>query len=333
MKNLAFSNLVSSHYFRALNVGLVFLLFIGTIAHAQNNVFVSNTSAGTVTQIDPNGDFSIFASGLDNPEGLAFDSAGNLYVANSGDGTIAKINSAGTVSTFASGLNSPTALAFDPSGNLYVGNTGNQTISKIDSSGNASVFATDVRFGGNGAYLATDSAGNVYANSFDQQVPVTSLIKYDANGNESTVIAGSDLAGIAVDGAGNIYLAIQNGNGIVSIGNGSLLIRPNYLPAPYNNGDSFFDNAADLVFDANGNLYATYYDMVYMGGPGGGNNVGVTYVHNVLVEFGVNGVNTLVANEIGGDYIAVEPVPEPSALGLLAIGATAQLVRRRYGSK
>jgi DNA-binding beta-propeller fold protein YncE len=102
-----FNNLSLCRCFRALSLGFVFLLFGGPLAHADDYVYVSNTSAGTVTRIDPSGNTSIFASGLNGPEGLAFDNAGNLYVANSGNGTISEINSVGNVSTFASGFYSP----------------------------------------------------------------------------------------------------------------------------------------------------------------------------------------------------------------------------------
>jgi len=152
-------------YFRAFVIGFALLLLMAPVAHADY-VYVSNTGAGTITRIDTtDASESIFASGLDEPEGLAFDSAGNLYVADSGDGIISEINSAGSVSTFASGLNSPAGLTFDPSGNLYVANTGNNTISKVNSSGSVSVFATGMQsFPYNGAFLAADSAGNIYAN-------------------------------------------------------------------------------------------------------------------------------------------------------------------------
>ena len=55
------------------------------------------TPAGTVS--------TFVSSGLDEPEGLAFDAAGNLYVADCNgsfgtNGTISKVTPAGAVSTF-----------------------------------------------------------------------------------------------------------------------------------------------------------------------------------------------------------------------------------------
>ena len=80
----------------------------------------------------PAGAVSTFASGLNGPEGLAFDAAGNLYVANWGDSTISKVTPAGVVSTFvSSGVNGPYGPVFDAAGNLYVANYGNSTISEI----------------------------------------------------------------------------------------------------------------------------------------------------------------------------------------------------------
>ena len=52
---------------------------------------------------------STFASGFNQPDGLAFDSAGNLYVANVGNNTVSEVTPAGVVSTFASGFNGPSA--------------------------------------------------------------------------------------------------------------------------------------------------------------------------------------------------------------------------------
>src|SRR5207253_4112338 len=52
--------------------------------------------------------------GLNTPTGLAFDASGNLFEADQASGTIFKFTPAGAKSTFASGLNEPSGLAFEP---------------------------------------------------------------------------------------------------------------------------------------------------------------------------------------------------------------------------
>src|SRR5437868_3403592 len=55
-----------------------------------------------------------------------YDSAGDLFEADSSSGNIYKFTPGGTRSTFASGLNGPKGLAFDSEGNLFVDdNSGN----------------------------------------------------------------------------------------------------------------------------------------------------------------------------------------------------------------
>ena len=63
-----------------------------------------------------------FASGLFEPEGLAFDSAGNLFVADGGG--VDKFTPTGLRTTFASGFKIAFALAFDSQGNLFVADGG-----------------------------------------------------------------------------------------------------------------------------------------------------------------------------------------------------------------
>jgi DNA-binding beta-propeller fold protein YncE len=51
-------------------------------------------------------------TGLNQPQGMAFDSAGNLYVANYGNNTIEEFNTSGVGTTFASsGLDNPQDIA------------------------------------------------------------------------------------------------------------------------------------------------------------------------------------------------------------------------------
>src|SRR5207237_6774109 len=72
----------------------------------------------------------------------ALPSAGDLFVAGYGDGVIWKFTSTGVKTTFATGLNQPTGLAFDRNANLFVANTANGEILKFTSTGEQSVFAS-----------------------------------------------------------------------------------------------------------------------------------------------------------------------------------------------
>jgi hypothetical protein len=242
--------------------------------------------------------------------GLAFDGAGNLYSANPGAGTISKISPSGNVSTFALGLNNPTALAFDPSGNLYVANTGDNTIGKIDSSGNASVFASGFTFGGP-PELASDNAGNIYANE------PKALDKFDSSGNKaaSDSFGPNFVEGMAFNAAGQLFVGLANADSILSPSGSSLNTEINNYPAPFNvdvRMAALEDGPGQLAFDANGNLFVLFGEMLESGVR--------TPVPDVLIEFGANGQNSVVGTEVGGTYFALEPAPEPGVLGLFALG-------------
>ena len=60
--------------------------------------------SGNIYEFTPGGARSTFASGLDSPGGLAFNSAGDLFVADSDSGNIYEFTPDGVQSTFASGL-------------------------------------------------------------------------------------------------------------------------------------------------------------------------------------------------------------------------------------
>jgi hypothetical protein len=119
---------------------------------------------GNIYKIGPNGVPSTFASGLNGPLGLAFDSAGNLFVASFG-GTILKFTPGGSRSTFAIGLNDPEGLAFDSAGNLFVSDGG--SILEFSPNGALTIFASGF---GRAVGLAFDSAGNLFQRNFKELV-------------------------------------------------------------------------------------------------------------------------------------------------------------------
>jgi len=207
-------------------------------AKADFTMYVANGGDGTVSTITSTGVVSTFASGFDQPRGLAFDRNNNLYVTNYGNGTISKVTPAGVVSTFASGLNTPAALAFDGNDNLYVTDYIDDTVSMITPAGVVSLFASVGPPGG----LAFDQNGNLY---------VTSII-----GNTVYVIAPTGalnpFAGgfnnptdIAFDGSGNLYV-VNSGDYTVSA------VTPAGVVSSFANG---FKGPKGLVADGSCNLY------------------------------------------------------------------------------
>ncbi len=83
-----------------------------------------------------------FRAQLDQPEGIALDTAGNLWVAEQGTGRIRKIDTTARIFTFAmEGLNSPSGIAADPDGNLYVADGPNHVVRKLTPDGQSAVFA------------------------------------------------------------------------------------------------------------------------------------------------------------------------------------------------
>ena len=90
-------------------------MLIASNAQAQN-LFAADYYSGNIYEYTPGGVQSTFASGLADPFGLAFNSAGDLFVADGNEqpfpsGSIYEFTPGGARSTFASGLG-PTGLAF-----------------------------------------------------------------------------------------------------------------------------------------------------------------------------------------------------------------------------
>ena len=80
------------------------------------------TNNGSIYEFTPGGVQSTFASGLNAPYGLAFDSAGDLFVADGTSGNIYEFTNGGASEKgiFASGLSAPVGLAFAPHPTLSV---------------------------------------------------------------------------------------------------------------------------------------------------------------------------------------------------------------------
>jgi sugar lactone lactonase YvrE len=127
-----------------------------------------------VWRVDPTGNATQFATNINNPTGLAFDSGGNLYVASFDDRAVYKFSATGTpLGAYVTGLAfGPYGITFDVSGNLFVTEFGFSTptrgsrISKITPLGQRSTFV-DAAPLMSPADVAFDGSGNLYASYYD----------------------------------------------------------------------------------------------------------------------------------------------------------------------
>jgi alpha-tubulin suppressor-like RCC1 family protein/DNA-binding beta-propeller fold protein YncE len=181
---------------------------------------------------------TLASSGLNQPIGVALDSAGNVYFADYNNNAIEKWTAANnTVSTLVStGLNHPWGVAVDSAGNVYFCDRGNRAVKKWTAAGGT---VTTLISSGlyNPSGLALDSAGNLYI--ADAGGGNHNLIEnWTAATQTLTNLVSSGLVnpyGVAVDAAGNVYIADTGNNSVKrwTAANGGVTTVVSGLGQPY----------------------------------------------------------------------------------------------------
>lgn len=218
-------------------------LFLLSPAEAVD-LFEADFSSGIIYRFTPAGARTVYTSGLDGPEGLAFDAAGNCFVSETGTGTIYKFLTDGTQTIFASGLNGPASLVFDAAGNLFEADFFGGVIYKFDPSGARTTFATGLSGPAN---LIFDSTGRLLATDFH----TGNIYRFTTDGMRSTFASGvGNPHGLAFGIGADLFVADFSGGTILR-----------FTPA----GDrstfaSGLNGPHGLVFDQAGDLFSVDYN-------------------------------------------------------------------------
>ena len=242
------------HNLQALQTGLP--LPSGIAIDSSGNIYVSVVNLHQIWKISTSGQVNVFAGNgsfnyngdgfqalsatLNQPQGLAFDTAGNLYVADTGHNRVRKITTAGVISTVAgdgagrffgdggaataASLNGPVGVVVDASNNLYIADKNNQRVRKVNSGGTISTVAgngtaqflgenvdpvtASLNFPGG---VAIDSAGSLYiADTLNARVR-----KVDFGANRITTFAGTGVSGYSGDGGAATSAQLNIVNGVI----------------------------------------------------------------------------------------------------------------------
>jgi uncharacterized protein (TIGR03437 family) len=256
----------------------------GIAVDGTGSVYIADAADNRVRKITPDGKIETFAGTgvagfagdggpdtaalLNQPYGLAVDTAGNVYIADLGNARVRKVSIDGTIQTIAGGGSmvasgsstipaanaqflEPRNIAVDPNGTVYISDFAANIVYQI-AGGMLSIFAGtgNAGFGGDGssatqaqlkapAGLASDGAGNVYiADSGNNRIRKVS------HGIISSIFTTIAPTGVAITSGGTLYIASAGYFGTQFAGIGGLT------------------PAVDVAVDKSGNVFVT--EMLYV---------------------------------------------------------------------
>lgn len=283
---------------------LTLLLLASTPALAAvGDIYITGNSTSTINgqiyKVLPGGGVTSVVSGLSRPYGLAVDAAGTFYTSDIAGGTVTKI-SGGTATPFASGLTSPRGMDVDAAGNLFVATT--STITKITPAGTVSTFdsgfftAWDITF---------DLAGNMYVD--DQSIK--RIYKYTPLGVKSvyTTLTSSAPYGMEMTSGGDLFLTQGIARSIEKYSAGGVESPFHSDVSPYQPVGIESNSAGEIFIGTNGEVRKYSAD-------------GVTET-------------PLASGLTSTGMMAMQVIPEPGSVSLLAVAGIALAVRRRRASR
>src|SRR5208282_395292 len=227
--------------------------------------------------------------------------AQNLFVSDYandtvGSGNIYEYMPSGVQSTFASGLSGPAGLAFNSAGDLFEADELSGNIYEFTPGGVQSAFASRLP---NPNGLAFDSAGNLFVSCLGGQAGTQIIVKITPSGVQSTFASGLYYPyALAFDSAGNLFEC-----GLGGPNNYIYEFTPSGIKTIFSTAT--LSGSSGLAFNSTGNLFD------------------VNPFYGNIFQFTPGGTRTTFASGLSSpSFIAFQgetlPVPEPSALALLA---------------
>ncbi len=168
---------------------------------------------------------SFAGGGLNEPAGLAIDSAGNVWAANSNATTVTELSPLGVPANAngftGGGLNQAYSIAIDQQGNVWAVNTFGNSLSELSSTGQP--ISPAAGYTGGGLYypfgIAIDAAGSVWVgNGYDH----ASYLSHFAATGTPLVATGmvdgisGEIGDLQLDGAGNLWASGLDASSLVT---------------------------------------------------------------------------------------------------------------------
>jgi len=201
----------------------------GLAIDAAGNVWVTNESGASVTELSPigaalSGTTGFTGGGLLGPKGIAIDKSGNAWIANAGGDSVVELSPTGSVLSgaggfTAGGIDAPVALALDSQTNVWVANFSGNSISVLTSTGspNSASPLTDA-----GAIVSpTGIAIDEYGYGWVSNGGANNVIFIESESGSFYYSQYTDNAiqgslGIAVDASNNKWIAASGINAVSS---------------------------------------------------------------------------------------------------------------------
>ena len=200
-------NALSSNILILLLAGTTEFIFNSNALALPGDLFASDVATNSIVAYNAtDGTKTTFATGLNSPQGLAFDHSGNLYVADAGSGNIYKFGRGGGRTTFASGLLNPIGLAIDGVDLLVAENSGN-VVSSFPLAGGPKRISIPSITGPLG--LDFDGLNRYVANG-------ASVFKVAPDGTRTDIDPGDGSRDVTLDTGGNVFVSTDDG-GITKI--------------------------------------------------------------------------------------------------------------------